>query len=167
MSSTCLFTVEKLWPPRPFLSSKELIREWENGERKENHQARQNYNTLAIRQSQGPLFSSSSRYIDIVLFLIWELFSRYSNPYQVEEVNCMLPTSKSTPDHLEAEGWWQRFPKRHSITSSLTNQKKLHALITHPATLTSNITLKILSWKSLGSSSLLSISCPLSSLGAL
>ena len=58
----------------------------------------------AIRQSQGPLFSSSSRSIDIVLFLIWELFSRYSNPYQVEEVNCMLPRSKSTPDHLEAEG---------------------------------------------------------------
>ena len=71
---------------------------------KENSQTSQNNNTSAIRQSQGPLFSFSSRSTDIVLCLIWELFSRYSNPYQVEEVNCMLPTSKSTPDHLEAEG---------------------------------------------------------------
>ena len=74
---------------------------------KENSQTSQNNNTSAIRQSQGPLFSSSSRSIDIVLCLICELFSRYSNPYQAEEVNCMSPTSKSTPDHLEAEGWWR------------------------------------------------------------
>ena len=104
---TCLQRGQKI-KSKNFFKRINLITEVKKMQKaKENSQTSQNNNTSAIRQSQGPLFSSSSRSIDIVLFLIWELFSRYSNPYQVEEVNCMLPRSKSTPDHLEAEGWWR------------------------------------------------------------
>ena len=115
---TCLRCGQKI-KVKIFLKNKFNQRTEKMQKEKENSQTSQNNNTSAIRQSQGPLFSFSSRSTVIVLCLIWELFSRYSNPYQVEEVNCMLPTSKSTPDHLEAEGWWRCL----FITSPLTTAR--------------------------------------------
>ena len=50
MSSVCLLSVKKNFSQRI-----NLIREVKNVERKENSQARQRNNTLAIKQSQGPL----------------------------------------------------------------------------------------------------------------
>ena len=55
-----------------------------------------------------------------------ELFCSCWNPLQVEEVNCMLPTSTQTPDWLEPEGWWCWL----AITSPPANQKSVHKLIT-------------------------------------
>ena len=59
---------------------------------------------------------------------IFELFCRYWNPRRVGEVDCVLPTSRETPDGLEPEGWWCRLP----LTSPPANQKNVHELITPP-----------------------------------
>ena len=53
-----------------------------------------------------------------------ELFCRYWNPHQVEEVNCRLPTSMYIPDQLEPEDWWCWL----LISSPPTNQKNVHKL---------------------------------------
>lgn len=69
-----------------------------NTEKKENSQARQNNDSLAIRQGQGPLVSSSVRTVgniqSHVLGAVWQVLS----PHQVEEANSMSPISTSTPD---------------------------------------------------------------------
>ena len=98
---------------------------WENAERKENSQVRQNNNRLAIKRSRGS-FSSSSRTIDNILSHNLEPFRRYWDPQQVEEVNCMLPTSTASPEPLEPKGWWCWLLE----TSSPTNQKNVHERIT-------------------------------------
>ena len=69
---------------------------------------------------------------------------------QVEEVNCMLPTSTCW---LEPEGWWCWLP----ITSP-TNQKNVHGWshTQQPPPLT--LFLKTFVWKTVGSSGLLSTS---------
>ena len=40
------------------------------------------------------------------------------------------------------EDWWLWFPKHHAVILPPTNQKKVHELITHPATLIPNFALK-------------------------
>ena len=100
---------------------------WENAERKENSQVRQNNNRLAIKRSRGS-FSSSSRTIDNILSHNLEPFRRYWDPQQVEEVNCMLPTSTASPEPLEPKGWWcwllipHHQPIRTSTSRSCTPQ---------------------------------------------
>ena len=70
---------------------------------KEKKSVKQN-NSLAIKQSQGPLVPLQG--LQIIFWAIsFELFCRYRNLHQVEEVNCMLPTSTQCPDRLELEGW--------------------------------------------------------------
>ena len=56
----------------------------------------------------------------------FDLFCRYWNLHQMEEVKYMLPTSTQTPDQLEPEGWWCWL----SMTSPPTNQKNVHELVT-------------------------------------
>ena len=48
MSSACLLSIEELWSKNKFNQSSEKIHKGKS-------QARQNNNTLAIKQSQGPL----------------------------------------------------------------------------------------------------------------
>ena len=64
----------------------------------------------------------------------------------MEEINCTLPTSTKSQDRLEPEGWWCWLP----ITSPPTNQKNVHELITHPATLSLSLSLKTFPWKPSG-----------------
>lgn len=52
----------------------------------------------------------------------FELFCRYWNPYQVEEVNRRLPTSTWTPDRMKPEGWWCGLP----VTSPPVHQEAVH-----------------------------------------
>ena len=59
----------------------------------------------------------------------------------MEDGDNMLTTNTKTPDWLEPEGWW-RFPKHHPVTSQPTNQKNVHELIMHPATLIPNVAFK-------------------------
>ena len=54
----------------------------------------------------------------------FELFCRYWNPHQRGEVNCLLPTSRETPDLSEPKCWWCWSP----LMSSPTNQKKVYKL---------------------------------------
>ena len=75
----------------------------------------------------------------------FELFCRYWNPHQVGEVNCRLRTSTWTPDWLEP-GWWCWL----LIPSLPTNQKNVHELVTHPATLSLILSFKNLSLKAIG-----------------
>ena len=72
----------------PKCQSINLIRE-ENVETKENSQARQNYNSLAIKQIKGPWVPPQELQV-ISWAIAFELLCRYWNPHQVE-VNCMLP----------------------------------------------------------------------------
>ena len=53
------------------------------------------------------------------------MFCSYWNPHQVEKVNCMLPTSTETMNHLEPQCWWCWL----SVTSPPINQKNVHELI--------------------------------------
>ena len=71
------------------------------------------------------LTRSLSRTTDNILSMSFELFCRYWNPHQGEEVKHLLPTSMKTPDQLELEGWWYCL----LITSPPGNQK-VHALTT-------------------------------------
>ena len=88
---TCLRRGQKI-KSKNFFKRINLITEVKKMQKaKENSQTSQNNNTSAIRQSQGPLFSSSSRSIDIVLCLIWELFSRYSNPTKWRKLTVCCP----------------------------------------------------------------------------
>ena len=91
MSSICILSVGKLDSENR-----------EYAERKENSQARQNNKNLAVKQSQGPSVLHQGLWI-IFQATSFELFCRYSNPHQVEEVNCLQPTSTETTDLLKPE----------------------------------------------------------------
>ena len=81
-----------------------LIREVRQYREKEDSQARQNNDSLATQQSQEPLVSSSSKTTDNILSPVLGALLQVLEPQQVEEVNCVLPTSTQTPDWLEPEG---------------------------------------------------------------
>ena len=120
---------------------------------------KQDKNTLAIKQSQD-LYSSSSGIIDNILSHVLWAVCRDWNPHQVEEVNCVLPTSTETPDWVGPEGCWWWLP----ITSP-PNEKNVHKLISWPLTPFLHPVFKNLSLKAFRALGLLSTSSPDSLLG--
>ena len=126
---------------------------WEKPKRKENSQTRQNNNSLAIKQS----LLVSPQGLEIILWAIWfELFCRYWNPHQVEDIlfiACYLKAWRIS-DQLESEGWWCRLP----LTSPPTNQKNVHELITIPESHSLILSLKTFPWKPYRNPGLLSTS---------
>ena len=104
--------------------------------------------------------------LEIILWAIWfELFCRYWNPHQVEDIlfiACYLKAWRIS-DQLESEGWWCRLP----LTSPPTNQKNVHELITIPESHSLILSLKTFPWKLAASLCLLNTNCLDSLLDAL
>ena len=95
--------------------------------------------------------------LEIIFWAIWfELFCRYWNPHQVEDVLFIAYCLKAwrISDQLESEGWWCRLP----LTSPPTNQKNIHELITIPERPSLILSLKTFPWKPYRSTGLLSTS---------
>ena len=96
---------------------------WEKTQKEENSRARWN-NTLAIKQSQGPLVLPQRSIDNVLSHILWGIFkilkpspggrnSLYASPKQVE------------PRWIRTEGWGCWLP----ITSPPANQNNVHELI--------------------------------------
>ena len=110
----------------PFVCRKTSAKnKWEKTQKEENSQVRWNNNTLAIKQSQGPLVLPQRSIDNVLSHILWAIFkmlkpspggrnSLYASPKQVE------------PRWIRTEGWGCWLP----ITSPPANQNNVHELIT-------------------------------------
>ena len=100
---------------------------------------------IVHRQAKSQAASELQRKKNLWAHLEWAVLQiQKPRPHKVQAVPCTLLTSAQTPDQLEPEGRWC------PVTSSWTDQKDAHELITDPKTPLPHSVLKTFSWELLG-----------------
>ena len=94
------------------------------------NQARQNNNSLAIKQSQGSLISPQG--LQIISWAIsLSCFAETKTPRRQKKLTVCCPPACRPPDQLEPEGWWCWLLKYNLVTSPPTNGHKNCAWADH------------------------------------